>query len=237
MPSTYLIPWCFPNVFLCLYPASPLLERVPARTGTREPCSNVLAPVSKLPLIFNLKIFPSVLSFLFVYFSFSVCFQVWLLSLSHPAERGLSSWPQRGAGRAGARQPPATLPAGSVQPFLSRRASLRPFIAFSSRLSQGHRMGRTGGGCRSSPSSPGSHHSPTPLPTAVSPPGPAWLQSTNNSHEVKMSRQIYQQHTQTSLKISHCQVLGWSCPPCTTLQFCAPSAPYLKILWFVLLDG
>lgn len=236
MPSTSIIPWCFPNVFLHLSSVSPLPERVPARTGTWEPRSNVLVPVSKLLLIFNLQIFPSVLSFLFVYSSFSVCFQVWLLSLSRPAEQGLSSWRQRGAGRAGARRPSATLPAGSVQPFLTPKASLWPFLAFSSSLSQGHRMGRSGGGYRSSPSSPCSHHSPFPLPTAFSLTGPAWLQSTNSSQEAKnIQTNIPTAHSDISFKTSHCQVLGWSYPPCTPLQFCAPSAPCLKILWFVLL--
>lgn len=96
--------------------------------------------------------------------------------------------------------PPAIchVTSGFSSAFPHRRASLWPFLDFSSSLSQGHRMGRTGGDCRSSPSSPCSHHSPFPLPTAFSLTGPAWLQSTNSSQEAK-NIQIYQQHTQTSL--------------------------------------
>lgn len=83
--------------------------------------------------------------------------------------------------------PPAIchVTSGFSSAFPHRRASLWPFLAFSSSLSQGHRMGRTGGGYRSSPSSPCSHHLPFPLPTAFSLTGPAWLQSTNSSQEAK----------------------------------------------------
>lgn len=134
--------------------------------------------------------------------------------------------------------PPAIchVTSGFSSAFPHRRASLWPFLDFSSSLSQGHRMGRTGGDCRSSPSSPCSHHSPFPLPTAFSLTGPAWLQSTNSSKEARnIQTNTPTAHSGISFKTSHCQVLGWSYPPCTPLRFCAPSAPCLKILWFVLL--